>query len=192
MSPSAESAALGLAQLRQDPQFPRIAPERHERLVAEAIADGRFLADDVKACMGGDPAFIAASCGVPVIDSEQDAGYGSVAVFAEYAVKARTIVLYGRAIRRLDAALANARDAAFAGLRETRPVFLAHELYHHLDCLRSTPLRRRHTVTLFGIGRWAWRSGLTSLPEIAAGAFAQALLDLDFHPGRLDILARQP
>ena len=192
MTPSVESAALGLAQLRQDPQFARIAPERHERLVAAAIADGHFLAEDVKARLGGDPAFIAASCGVPVIDCEQEAGYGSVTVFAEYAVKARTILLYAPAIRRLDAALANAGDAAFGGFLGARPVFLAHELYHHFDCLRSTPLRRRHTVKLFGIGRWAWRSGLASLPEIAAGAFAQALLDLDFHPGRLDILARQP
>jgi hypothetical protein len=31
------------------------------------------------------------------------------------------------------------------------------------------------------VGRWAWTSGLASLPEIAAGAFAQALLGLPFH-----------
>ena len=69
------------------------------------------------------------------------------------------------------------------------PIFLAHELYHHFDCLRgSERLARRHTVEIFGIGDWHWTSGLTSLCEIAAGAFAQRLLGLPFHPKVLDLL----
>lgn len=184
MSPAAADHALGLAQLRADPQFGRIAAGRRDALVAAALEDGRFLAADVIASLGADPAFIAASCGIPVIDSEETAGYGSVVVFAEYATRPPAITLYAPAIRRLDAALA--RAGAPGGVRETRSLFLAHELYHHFDCTRSVPLARRHPVRLFGIGRWAWTSGLTSLPEIAAGAFAQALLGLAFHPKSLE------
>jgi hypothetical protein len=175
--------ALGLAQLRQDPQFARIAPGRRDGLVAAALEDGRFLAADVKASLGADPVFIAAACGVPVIDSEREAGYGSVLVFAEYATRPPSITLYLPAIRRLDAAIARAGRLDVAA---TRPLFLAHELYHHFDCTRSEPLARRHRVRLFGLGRWNWTSGLTSLPEIAAGAFAQSLLDLPFHPKHLE------
>jgi hypothetical protein len=181
--------ALGLAQLRQDPQFARIEPGRHDGLVAAALEDGRFLAADVRASLGADPVFIAASCGVPVIDSGRDAGYGSVLVFAEYATRPPSITLYLPAIRRLDAAIAR---AGLPGIASTRPLFLAHELYHHFDCTRSEPIARRHTVRLFGFGRWHWTSGLVSLAEIAAGAFAQSLLDLPFHPKFLEsVFSRQ-
>lgn len=174
--------ALGLLQLRSDPQFPRIEPGRCQALVKAALDDGCLLAADVKGNLGPDPAFIAASCGVPVIDSEGEAGFGSTVVFAEYATRPPSITLYGPAIRRLDANIAE------LGIIGTRPIFLAHELYHHFDSTRSVPLSRRHRVNIFRVGSWAWTSGLTSLAEIAAGAFAQELLGLSFHPKMLDLL----
>ncbi len=180
--------ALGLRQLRSDPQFPRIAPERRPRLVESALRDGRFLAADVKCHMGSDPASIAADCGVPVIDSEENAGFGTTMVFAEYGTRPPSITLYGPALETMDAALAESPIGRASGLLCSRPVFLAHELYHHFDCCRRVPLARRHRVRLFGVGRWAWTSGLASLPEIAAGAFAQELLGLPFHPKLLDSL----
>ena len=42
-------------------------------------------------------------------------------------------------------------------------------------------------MTLLTLARWRWTGGLTSLPEIAAGAFAQSLLGLAFHPKLLDL-----
>lgn len=183
-----DAPTLGLRQLQADPQFRRIAPERHASLVHAALDDGRVLAMDVKRHLGADPAFIAASCGVPVIESQAQAGFGSTVVFAEYATRPPSITLYLPAIERLDASLAASAIGRAHGLLRTRPMFLAHELYHHFDCSRAVPLARRHRVRLFGIGRWAWTSGLASLPEIAAGAFAQALLDLPFHPKYLDSL----
>jgi len=179
---------LGLQQLRSDPQFPRIAVERRRELVDAALDDGRFLAADVRGHLGADPAFIAASCGVPIVDSPADAGFGNTVVFAEYATRPASITLYEPALERMDAALAASPLGRAHGILSSRPLFLAHELYHHFDCSRRVPLARRHRVRLFGIGRWAWTSGLVSLPEIAAGAFAQALLGLPFHPKFLDSL----
>jgi len=70
-------------------------------------------------------------------------------------------------------------------------MFIAHELYHHFDCLRGNArLSQRHTVRIFSVGRWQWTSGLSSLCEIAAGAFAQRLMGLSFHPALLDLLIR--
>jgi hypothetical protein len=51
-------------------------------------------------------------------------------------------------------------------------------------------LSQRHTVRIFSVGRWQWSSGLSSLCEIAAGAFAQRLMGLPFHPALLDVLTR--
>jgi hypothetical protein len=184
--------ALGLLQLREDLQYARIRVERRAALVEAALEDGRALADWTRDRWGRDPGSIAARCHVPVIHSEDDAGFGSTIVYAEYATRPPSITLYLPAIRRLDRLVSEQGVQARFGVDRTAPIFLAHELYHHFDCTRgNAPLSQRHRVRLFGIGSWNWTSGLSSLSEIAAGAFAQRLLGLSFHPKMLDLLLLQ-
>jgi hypothetical protein len=134
---------------------------------------------------------VAARCDLPIIESHTEAGFGSTVTYAEYAVSPPSITLYTPAIRRLDALIA--KQSRFDwGIERTTPVFLAHELYHHFDCMRGMEaLIRRHRVSIMKLGRWTWTAGLTTLPEIAAGAFAQQLLGLDFHPKLLDDLVTE-
>ena len=180
--------APSLKQLREDPQYRRIPLERRMALVETAIEDGCSLADRTSALWGSDPMRIAARCNVPVIHSEDDAGFGSTIVHAEYRTRPPSITLYLPAIRHLDRLIAERGAQARLGIDRTGPVFLAHELYHHFDCTRGcVPLSRRHLVQIFRIGPWNWTSGLSSLAEIAAGAFAQRLLGLSFHPKLLDL-----
>jgi len=180
--------ALGLLQLREDPQYRRIPAQRHVALVEAALEDGRVLADRVHAQWGRDPVAIAACCDVPVLHSEEEVGFGSVVVHAEYVARPTTITLYVPAILRLDRLLAQRN----VGIGSSLPIFLAHELYHHFDCLRGKArLSRRHAVRIFSVGFWHWTSGLSSLSEIAAGAFAQQLLGLAFHPKMLDLVLLQ-
>jgi hypothetical protein len=134
---------------------------------------------------------IAARCNVPVIRSEGDAGFGSVVVYAEYVARSPSITLCLPAILRLDRLIAARGAQVCRGIRSTAHIFLAHELYHHFDCLRGgARLSRRHAVRIFSVGAWHWTSGLSSLAEIAAGAFAQQLLGLPFHPKLLDLLVQ--
>lgn len=180
--------ALGLLQLREDPQYPRIPPDQRAALVESALDDGRSMADRIRERWGRDPAAIAARCDVPVIRSEDDAGFGTVIVNAEYIARPPSITLYVPAIRRLDRLIAEREVPVDSSL----PIFLAHELYHHFDCLRGKArLSRQHAVRIFSVGSWHWTSGLSSLSEIAAGAFAQQLLGLPFHPRLLDALLLQ-
>ena len=186
---SATPLDVGLWCLRADLQYSRIPSHRRPALVEAALEDGSTLARSAAASWGQDPARIAERCDVAVIHSEREAGFGSVVVHAEYLERPPRITLYVPAIGRLDAAIAASNAAILRGFGTAMPVFLAHELYHHFDCLRGNRrLSRRHAIALFGLGRWQWTSGLSSLPEIAAGAFAQHLLALPFHPGLLDLL----
>ncbi len=77
-----------------------------------------------------------------------------------------------------------------------RAVFLAHELYHHFDEARVRPLCARHRLPLLRLGWLRLSVAVPGMREIAAGAFAQHLLGLHFHPRLLDIAAvtlwRQP
>ena len=184
--------ALGLLQLREDLLYARIPVERRAALVAAALEDGHSLADWARDRRGRDPGSIAARCGVPVIHSQDDANIGSKIVYAEYVTRSPSITLYLPAIRRLDRLVSEQGAQARLGIDRTAPVFLAHELYHHFDCTRGgATLSRLHRIRLFGIGPWNWTSGLSSLSEIAAGAFAQRLLGLSFHPKLLDFLSIQ-
>ena len=185
----ASAQALGLAQLREDLQYRRIPASRRGVLVEAALADGRALAERAISRWGCDPWVIASHCDLPVRRCGQDAGFGSTVVYAEYAARPAAITLYLPAIQALDRLLA--RQDWSCGGAGTLPMFLAHELYHHFDCERGTErLSRRHAIRIFSIGSWHWMSGLSSLCEIAAGAFAQQLLGLPFHPKYLDSLLR--
>jgi hypothetical protein len=147
-------------------------------------------ADSVGRNWGANPWTIAPRLGVAVVESDEDAGFGSVVVFAEYTRQPPTIKLYRTAIAQMGHRLAASRlhwmfDAAI----DCRPIFLAHELYHHLARIGLAPqLGRKYRVTLLRLGRWRWTSGIASLEEIAAGAFAQSLLGLKFHPRLLELL----
>jgi len=186
---AAAPQTLGLLMLEGDPLHRRIAVEARLPLVKSALQDGRRRAVEAVVRWGNDPDAIARACGIPVSDSNETADYGSTLVFAEYLRRPARIVLYRPAIRRIDNAIAaHGFGEAFA-LRGARSILLAHELYHHFDSSGSgAPLARRHRVVLFAWGPLRWSSGLTSLPEIAAGAFAQALLDLPFHPKVLELM----
>ena len=71
---------------------------------------------------------------------------------------------------------------------DCRQVFIAHELYHHLDGAEQRPLLKRFSVDVLRIGRLVLRRPLPLLEELAAGAFAQSLLGLSFHPRLLDVM----
>ena len=134
---------------------------------------GRAAARDLRArCGTDDPAALAAALGIRVMDEEGDGGFGSVVVFADYTPRPPTVRLFRPAIAALDARLAAYPEALPAG---SRPVFLAHELFHHWEELHPEKALLR-------------RFRDRRLPELAAGAFAQELLGLKHHPAALDRL----
>jgi len=181
--------ALGYSLLERDAAFPRIPQHARHVLVDTALAEGDACAQRIKRNYGADPWAIADGLDVSVAESEADAGFGSVVVFAEYAARPPQITLYLAAIARMTRLLDALGPRAMVNAGSCTQVFLAHELYHHLARIGpQPPLSRRHRVRVLGFGRWVWSCGIASLEEIAAGAFAQGLLGLDVHPRLLDLL----
>jgi hypothetical protein len=135
------------------------------------------------------PQEVARELRVPIETTDDDAMVGSIWRFAEYRPRPPRIMLYNRGIAPLERTLASSER--LLGRATPRDVFVAHELYHHAEAIRSeVPVARRHQPTLFRIGNWRWRTGVAALAEIAAGAFAQSLLDLPCHPYVLNLVAR--
>lgn len=190
-APVATPQALGLLELEEDRQFHRIAASDRQRLVDVALEDGASVADTMHRIFGqACPDDIAGRLGVEVKTVDGEGGFGTVAVFADYVPRPAAIRLYAPAMAALDAHLGVYPDRDCLGAAGTRSLFLAHELFHHLEGLRPAhALAARHRVALFTLGPLRLTSGLSSLAEVAAGAFAQKLLGLRYHPKLLDIVA---
>jgi hypothetical protein len=179
---------LGLAMLQADPHAWRLDRSTQHAAVAAALADGMAAAANLRMRFAGlSPEQIAGALGLPVETIDNDPMVGSIWRFAEYRPRPPRIVLYRRGLLPLEC---SSRAAQLLGVATPRDVFIAHELYHHIESVRpEIPIARRYQPTLFRIGNWHWRTGIAVLAEIAAGAFAQSLLDLPCHPRALDFVA---
>ena len=187
--PLLTARALGDSLLAEDAMLQRVPSEARSALVDAALSEGRACAESVSLDLGTDPWTIAPRLGVAVVESDADASFGSVIVFAEYTERPPTITLYRIAIEEMNHDLAALGLRGILGAEECRSVFLAHELYHHLArSLPRPPFSRTYRVTLLQLGRWRWTSRIASLEEIAAGAFAQTLLGLAFHSRLIELL----
>jgi hypothetical protein len=188
---AASPETLGRAMLEADPHACRLDRATQSAAVAEALADGAAVAADFRARFAGLTAqAIARELAVPIETTYDDPIVGSLWRFAEYRQRPARIVLYRRGLAPLDLAVVGALAEQLLGRSTPQDVFVAHELYHHAEATRSdTPIARRYRPTLFRIGSWHWRTGIAALSEIAAGAFAQSLLDLPCHPRVLDFIA---
>jgi hypothetical protein len=177
--------------LKSDLHAARLDDRAQVAAVSDALADGVATAKDMRHRFPRlTPCEIADELQVPVETTDDDPMVGSIWRFAEYRPQPARILLYTRGLTPLERALAGSLARRLLGEATTQDVFVAHELYHHAETIRAeTPIARRHQATLLRIGQWRWRTGIATLSEIAAGSFAQALLDLPCHPRVLDYLA---
>ena len=186
--PRLTTRSLGHSLLAQDALYRRIPEQARSMLVDAALQDGRVRAEVIARDLGTDPWIIARRLGVAIVNSNADASFGTVIVFAEYAAAPPRITLYRNAIALMNQRLAHPLLRVLEAGDCARTV-LAHELYHHLaQGSAELSLSRRYRVTQLQMGRWRWSSGIAALEEIAAGNFARTLLGLKFHPRLLELL----
>jgi hypothetical protein len=188
---TASPEALGLGMLEADPHARRLDHATQLAAVRDALADGTAVAKALRERFPDfAPPSIAHELGVPIEAVDDDPMVGSLWRFAEYRERPARIVLYSRGLAPLDRVTKTPLAMRLLGEATPQDIFIAHELYHHAEAIRSDiPIARRYQPTLFRIGGLSWRTGLAALSEIAAGACAQGLLDLPCHPRVLDLLA---
>jgi hypothetical protein len=182
---------LGHVMLETDIHARRLDRATQRAAVRDALADGAATAQALRARFSDlAPHEIADELNVSVAETDDDPLVGSLWRFAEYQERPARILLYNRGLAPLDGVIADRLAVRLLGQATPRDVFIAHELFHHIEATRNnTPIARRFQATLFRIGGWHWRTGIAALAEIAAGAFAQSLLDLPCHPRVLDLIA---
>ena len=191
---AASPETLGLLMLETDLHATRLDHRTQLAAVSDALADGVATARSLRERFPGlAPHEIARELEVPVVAIDDDPLVGSIWRFAEYRSRPPRIILYTRGLAPLERALVDNLATRLLGRATTQDVFVAHELYHHAEAIRSeVPIARRYQPTLLQIGKWRWRTGIATLAEIAAGSFAQSLLNLPCHPKVLDYVTWPP
>ncbi|MGD9559520.1 MAG: hypothetical protein AB7V55_02820 [Oscillospiraceae bacterium] len=95
---------------------------------------------------------------------------------SEYTSGQKRITLFPNTIQS-DFIDAEAEHLATTDYAEVRQLFLAHELFHHLECTDPAVgiTYRERQVVVFSAGPFKWKTGLRCLSEIAAHSFALQL-----------------
>lgn len=127
---------------------------------------------------------------VQVIRSQENPNWGTRMQCAEYQHRPPKVVIYEQAVASLVETAQRYRITGFASLETMRNISLAHELYHHLECTRHVRLSSQFRRISFQIGPLKRYHCIQELDEIAAHAFAQALLALAVNPAVLGLLRR--
>lgn len=159
--------------LERDHVYPKIPAHDVPRLVDEAWRVGEMAARDFLARRGGaeelDFTGIMRESGLDITVRDEDFVSGGIRYFADYQPRRRRVTVYRRSV---------AKWAKVNGLAYDRAVnvILMHEYFHHLECTELGPVSRLRLVPMLRIGGLAiGRTGIPSLSEIAADAFAGVL-----------------
>ncbi|MFI5338329.1 MAG: hypothetical protein ACHQ7N_00630 [Candidatus Methylomirabilales bacterium] len=175
--------------LREDVAYRKIPADRRQAVVEQAIGYGREAAREMKARHGtADAGKLSAELGLQVVESAEDYVFGAVVMTSTYVHRQRQITLYTRAVAEMNAFLTRHDLVEVLGVADVGPLYLAHELFHHLEESRLGRAAKLCRVTTFRLGPFAITSGISQLSEIAADAFAQELSSLRFAPRLLDHL----
>jgi hypothetical protein len=157
--------------------------------VEQAAEYGRGAARDLRARLGAaEPAALSERLGVQVVWSDNPYVFGKIVQTSTYAQRARTVTVYTGSVEEMNRFLAAQGLIPILGISDVGPVYLAHELFHHLEEDSLGRAANLVQVTNFKLGPLVRRSGIGQLSEIAADAFAQTLLGLSFAPRLLDYL----
>ena len=186
-----DEAALVRIAFRDEPLRGKLTSAMKQSLDEGARAEGEAraaLLQENGGTLSLDEA--AAYWGVQVRDSRGSAaaGLGLFAVFHEPA----TIEIDVQNAADTDEALQKAGVYEALGAVPTREILLAHELYHFLEFRDGAGFTAQKHVTLWRLGRFAYKSSVPSLQEIAAMAFAQKATGLACSPWLYNVFMLAP
>ena len=164
---AASPETLGLVMLEADPHGRRLDRSAQSPRFRDALADGAAAARNLRERFPGTARRRRShdELGVPVETTDDDPhGRLDLAICRIPAAAAAHCAVQPRAGARSIAQLTGSRAARLLGQATLQDVFIAHELYHHIEAIRpDVPIARRHQPTLFRIGNWHWRTGIAAL-----------------------------
>jgi len=169
---------ISMMELKRDSVFKKIAPDRYDELIAFAWERGETNAikymDKLSTSI---PSEMINKLHINVILKKWEKGASNIQFYSEYADKPTTITLYENSIAE---ALGNAishGNNQVTSVVAAKEIFLAHELYHHIECRDIGLASKERKVFMLKWGPFKLTSGIRALCEIGAHAFSKFLLE---------------
>lgn len=172
--------------LATDPLYRRIRLDQRGAAVDFGLGAGERVSRELMAQWGTtDPFALAQSLGIKISFTEGKSRVGSHVRFSEYRGKPPAITIYSESMDDVNGAIRENGLGAKLGISDITPIHVAHELYHHVELQKKPPPTAGFRIPTLVVGPIRVDSGLVSLAEIAANAFAQELLGLRMYPSLL-------
>ena len=167
--------SLAALELAHDNNFHKIPAEDRIKLITEVLSIGEEIADWATAEYNtSDPRKLAEYLGVKIIGED----FGQMRK-TEYRKKQKEIIIFHDTLKRLTSEI-TVPDLSERILR----FLIAHELFHHLEETKIGYVYKRFKFR----GKLWTHYYIKGLSEVAAQAFTQKLLALEFSPHVFDYL----
>jgi hypothetical protein len=189
--------------LREDRLFNKIPLKEHYKIIEYSLNVGEKKAEQIRQASFSEVSDIVSAWGIELVTKEKYAlpdmkFLGKRVVLgekdnlqgriycSEYLPRPSTIIVYQNM---LDLVTEISAEKGFAiDKKLIRDIFIAHELYHHLEETNKKMVKDYPRIRLVGIGRWQVKVTVNICSEIAAMAFAKAILKTPFFPKIIDLL----
>lgn len=173
---------IGMMELKRDSVFRKIKPDSYNDLIDFSWERGKSTAmkymDKLSTSV---PSEMITKLNITVAIKMWEIGKSAILFYSEYADKPPTITLYENSIAHgLENAIAHGYKQILS-LDAAKEIFLAHELYHHIECRDIGLASKEHKVIMAKLGPFKLTSGIRALCEIGAHSFARFLLETNQH-----------
>lgn len=194
--------ALAYLMLREDRLFDRIPVKEHYKIIEFCLQMGRKKAEEIGESSPSPGILdLLSDLGIKLVTKEkyvipdmrfmgnhlkkEKDAYIERIYCSEYLPRPATIVVYQNTV---DLAYEIFTGNGFAIDKNLiREIFIAHELYHHLEETNKCIIKSYPRVTIIGKGRWQIKVMINTCSEIAAMAFAKEVLKAPFFPKIIDL-----
>lgn len=179
---------IGILQLQNDPLYDKIPGMLCSDIVKCTLKIGEYVADFFRKRGLNDPIQILKFFNIKIIFKEEGKFVEGKFFFSEYMRNPPTIIIYLKPIKTLYTIMKGNHLQDMINIRTIIQVFLAHEIFHHIEMDNLCEPRKIFRIVIFKLGNFKITSYISSVSEIAAYQFAKSLLNLKFPPAILSLL----
>lgn len=173
-----DKKTLGMKELQNDILFDKIPVDQYEELIQFAWEAGLNAALKYQEKLDTTiPSEMLARSGLELLELEQDYTLPGCEVYSEYYSNLKRIVLYKKNILKAVHKLQEKGITEY-NYDSIRELFIAHEIFHHLECHHIGITFKKKKIVNFKIGPFKLESGVRALSEIAAHSFTKHLLKI--------------
>lgn len=170
---------LGMWELRNDAIFDRIPKDRYMELIDFAWNTGSEAAKEcLKKYHTNIPDELVKKLGLTFLELDNEGASPAYRVFSEYYSNLKRIVIFKKTIMEAYNKLVADGFTEINDYAEMRELFIAHEIFHHLECHMIGLTSKKKKITTFKIGPFQITSGVRAMCEIGAHSFTKTLLGI--------------